>query len=290
MGRVLEEKEIDPLRTVPVAVGKWRYRRASPVPPGSARPVFVVGVQRSGTNMLLRGLGNAPEVEVHNENDRHAFERYKLRDTATVAGIVARSRHSHVLFKPLCDSHRTDELLALPSATAPRAVWAYRDVDGRVRSALAKFGDGNLQVLREYAAGINTTRWHVQRLSPGSAQFVRSFDYDTMTAESGAALMWLIRNQLFFDLGLDRRNDVHLVSYNDFLADPPATMRPLCRFLDLPYRPELVAHVSARPPTHAQPLDIDARIRAACDELAARLDGVAAAGARPLSPPDPALR
>ncbi len=222
LGRVLEEKEIDPLRTVPVTIGKWRYRRAGPVPPGAARPVFVVGVQRSGTNMLLRGLGYAPEVEVHNENDRRAFERYKLRDGATVARVVARSRHSHVLFKPLCDSHRTDELLALPSATAPQAVWAYRDVDGRVRSALAKFGDGNRQVLREFACGINTTRWHVQRISPESAQFVRSFDYDAMTAESGAALMWLIRNQLFFDLGLDGRADVHLVSYNDFLADPPA--------------------------------------------------------------------
>jgi hypothetical protein len=237
--------------------------------------------------MLLRGLGNAPEVEVHNENDRRAFQRYKLRDTATVAGIVARSRHPIVMFKPLCDSHRTDELLDLPSTTAPLAVWAYRDVDGRVRSALAKFGDGNRQVLHEFAAGINTTRWHVQRISAESAQFVRSFDYDAMTAESGAALMWLIRNQQFFDLGLDRRGDVHLVSYNDFVIDPAGTMRPLCRFLDLPYRPRLVAHVSARPPTHTQPLDIDARIRAACDELAARLTKVTT---QQPAPPDSARR
>jgi hypothetical protein len=274
--RVLEEKEIDPVRTLPIAVRKWRYRRNSPVPAGAARPVFVVGVQRSGTNMLLRGLGNAAEVEVHNENDRRAFERYKLRGPQTVAGLVERSRHSHVLFKPLCDSHRTDELLALATRTPPRAVWAYRDVDGRTRSALAKFGDGNQQVLREFATGVNTSRWHVQRISPESSEFVRSFDYDTMTAESGAALMWLIRNRLFFDLGLDRRADVHLVSYNSFLADPESTMRGLCGFLELPFTPDLVAHVSARPPTHLQPLDIDPRIRAACDELAARLDGLAA--------------
>ena len=275
LGRVLEEKEIDPVRTVPVAVRKWQYRRTRPVPPGTARPIFVVGVQRSGTNMLLRGLGSAPDVEVHNENDRRAFERYKLRSLATVAEIVGDSRHSHVLFKPLCDSHRTDELLALPTMTAPRAVWAYRDVDGRVRSALAKFGDGNLQVLREYAAGINTTRWHVRRISPESAAFVRSFDYDVLTPESGAALMWLIRNRLFFDLGLDRRPDVHLVSYNAFLVDPAATMQTLCGFLELPYAPELVSHVAARPPTQVRPLDIDPRIRAACTELAARLDAAA---------------
>ncbi|HEU5266251.1 MAG TPA: sulfotransferase [Jatrophihabitans sp.] len=276
LGRVLEEQEIDPVRTVPVAARKWRYRRTSPVPPGTARPIFVVGIQRSGTNMLLRGLGNAPEVEVHNENDRRAFERYKLRSLATVADIVTGSRHPYVLFKPLCDSHRTDELLALPTPTPPRAVWAYRDVDGRVRSALAKFGDGNLQVLREFAAGVNTTRWHVQRISPESAAFVRSFAYDTMTPESGAALMWLIRNRLFFELHLDRRPDVHLVSYQAFLVDPTATMQTLCGFLGLPYTPQLVSHVAARPPTHLRPLDIDPRIRAACEELAARLDAAAA--------------
>ena len=62
-----------------------------------------------------------------------------------------------MLFKPLCDSHRTDHLLDdLRTASPGRAVWVYRDVDGRVRSALAKFGDGNRQVLREFADGTNT--------------------------------------------------------------------------------------------------------------------------------------
>ena len=218
---MLEEKEIDPVRTVPVAVRKWRYRRTSPVPPGAARPVFVVGVQRSGTNMLLRGLGNAPEVEVHNENDRRAFERYKLRGPHTVAGLVDRSRHSHVLFKPLCDSHRTDELLALrdPDAGHGRSGPTATSTAGSApRSPSSATATG--RCCGEFAAGVNTSRWHVQRISPESAAFVRSFDYDTMTAESGAALMWLIRNRLFFDLGLDRRADVHLVSYNSFLADP----------------------------------------------------------------------
>ncbi len=274
--RVLEEKEIDPLRTIPAALRKWQYRRSRPVAPGTARPVFVVGVQRSGTNMLLRGLGVTPEVEVHNENDGRAFDRYRLRANETIEAIIERSGHSHVLFKPLCDSHRTDELLdALRTRTPGKAVWAYRDVDGRVRSAIAKFGDGNRQVLREYAAGSNTTRWHVQRMSPDTAALVRSFDYDTMTAESGAALMWYVRNRLYFDLGLDLRTDVHPVSYNSFVEAPETTMRALCAFLELPYSCALVAHVSARAPTHAGALDIDPRIRAACEQLRARLDAAA---------------
>jgi hypothetical protein len=83
--------------------------------------------------------------------------------------------------------------------------------------------------------------------------------------------MWLIRNRLYFELGLAERDDVHLVSYNDFLAAPPAVMSELCSFLDFPYRDDLVAHVAPRPATYTERLDIHPRVREQCDELAEQL-------------------
>lgn len=282
LSRVLEEKEIDPLRNATASIGKWRYRRAAASTRGAAVPVFVVGLQRSGTNMLVRGLAAAPETEVHNENDPKAFERFKLRPLPVIQSIVANSRHSHVIFKPLCDSHRTAELLEqVSSGGKPLAVWAYRDVEGRVRSALAKFGDGNLQVLREFADGTNVTRWHVQGMSNDTADFVRSFDYDKLSPASGAALMWLVRNQLYFDLGLDERPDTFLVSYNDFLANPTQTMQALCDFLGFPYRSGLVKHVTPRSSSYREPLDIDARVAERCAALARRLDAAARRSSAP---------
>lgn len=281
VARALEEKEIDPLRTIPARLAKRRYRRRS-AGAGNAVPVYVVGVQRSGTNMLVRGFDLAPEFEVHNENDARAFDRFKLRGDDVIASLVAASRHDYVMFKPLCDSHRVDHLLDdIRSPRPGRAVWAYRDVDGRVRSALAKFGDGNLQVLREFASGANTTRWHTQRISTASAELVRSFDYDRLTPTSGAALMWLIRNRLYFELGLDQRPDVHLVSYNAFLDHPDETMQGVCRFLGFGWRPELTRHVSPRPPTYREPLDIDPAILGECTALLARLDATAVARSHP---------
>jgi hypothetical protein len=153
-----------------------------------------------------------------------------------------------------------------------------------VRSALAKFGDGNLQVLREFADGTNVGRWHVQRMSAETAAFVRSFDFDTLTAASGAALMWLVRNQLYFDLGLDRRPEVLLVSYNAFVAEPAETMRELCEFLGFPYRAALVKHVTPRRSTYRDALDVDPRIAQHCAALARRLDSAsrrAGAATRP---------
>lgn len=285
VGRLIEEDQLNPLERIPVAAGKlaWRWRYGQP--PGSAVPLYLVGLQRSGTNMLIRGLERAPQFEVHNENDSKAFTRFRLRPDGDIAGIINRSRFRFVLFKPLCDSHRIDHLLDELPVRPGRAIWAFREVDGRVRSALAKFGDANLQVLRDIAEGRANGRWQSERVSPGNLELIRRFDYDTMTPASAAALFWFVRNSLFFEMALHLRDDVMLSSYDAMVADPQTTMRALCGFLDFDWRPELVAHISPRPPATRQPLDIDPVVRRHCEGLRDRLDATAAEHARRLAPP-----
>ena len=272
--RQVVTEQLEPVLTLPNAVRKWQWRRRIGVVTGTATPLLVVGVQRSGTNMLIRALAAAPEIEVHSENDRAAFHRYQLRPDPVIASIVTASRHRFVAFKPLCDSHRVDDLLdKLGTPTPGKAIWAYRSVDGRVRSAVKKFADVNRQVLGEIASGGGADLWQAQRLSSHSLELIRSFDYATMTPESAAALFWYVRNSLYFDLGLDRRDDVVLSSYDWLTSDPEAAMRYLCRFLGLDFRDRLVAHVN---PGRAQsPLAIDPRIRERCDDLYARLEAAA---------------
>jgi hypothetical protein len=243
-----------------------------------------VGLLRSGTNMLVRGLDAAPEVEARNENDRRLFHRFRLRGDDVLLDVVRRSRHAIVLVKPLCDSHRVDELLALPTPVPGRALWMWRDVDDRARSEVAKFGDANLRALRAIADGTIGERWQGGRLPARTRRLLASFDYDRMDPHTAAALFWWARNDLYFRLGLDRREDVLLVAYGDVVADPQAAARRVCAFLELPYRPEFVADVtgtpspgSARRPEapeaaqHRGRLPIDAAVRALCDELTARL-------------------
>lgn len=269
VGRLIEEDQLDPRDRARLAMTKWWWRRRHGVVAGQARPIWVVGVQRSGTNMLVRGLERAPEFEVRNENDRTAFERFRLVDGAALR-LVERSRHRFVLFKPLCDSHRTPELLD-GFGDGGRAIWAYRGVDGRVRSSLAKFGDTNLQVLRRIAAGEGDDLWQAQRLSDDSRALIERFDYDTMTPETAAALFWYVRNRLYFELGLDAREDVTLASYDTMVTEPERMMRHLCAFIGLDYRPSLVAHVDGRALAERPALAIDPEVRARCDELEARL-------------------
>ena len=284
VGRLVEEDQLDPIDRITTSIRKARWRREHRVH-GTAVPVFVVGVQRSGTNMLVRGLERAPAFEVRNENDEAAFSRFLLRDDATIRGLVERSGHAYVLFKPLCDSHRIGELLdGLGTKSPGRAIWAFRDVDGRVRSAVAKFGGEGLRALREVAAG-RTDVWQAGGLSGERLAQLRSFDLERFTPESAAALFWYLRNSLYFDLGLDRRSDVLLASYGRFVEDPEASMRRICDFVGVGYGSEMVAHVDARA-VAAPRVDVDAEVRALCDELTARLTAaLVRSDPRPPSPP-----
>jgi hypothetical protein len=273
LARLVEEDGLNPLERATRAGAKWRWRLTHPGRPPGGTAVFLVGVQRSGTNMLVRGLERSPEFAVYNENNRAAFSRFRLRPDPVIRRLVERSRHPYVLFKPLCDSHRTPDLLdGLGLSWPSRALWAYRSVDGRARSAVAKFGDVNRRVLRELAAGGGRTRWEAQRLSPDSLRLIASFDWDRLGPLDAAALFWYVRNRLYFELGLAGRPDVLLVSYDAMVARPEAEMTRICGFLGIAYSRRLIAHVQPRAPRRVEALDLDPRIRERCQELAAQLE------------------
>ena len=187
--------------------------------------------------------------------------------------LVEHSGHRYVLFKPLCDSHRIGTILdGLGTPSPGRAIWAYRDVRGRVRSAVQKFGPANLDALRRIAAGEGEGMWQSGGLSSDRLELVRSFDYEQLSPESAAALFWYLRNGLFFDLGLDTRPDVVLASYRATVTGPERAMRALCAALDFAYQPALIEHIDARSSRPSPPLELDPRIAELCDELEGRLD------------------
>lgn len=71
------------------AVKRFRlFVRASA---GNARPAFIFGMQRSGTNMLIRSLGRHPDRECYYENDDEAFDNCVIRDADRINALVARS-------------------------------------------------------------------------------------------------------------------------------------------------------------------------------------------------------
>jgi len=266
LGRLVEEDRLDPRERAATAWRKARWRADSGGPRGAARPVYVVGLQRSGTNMLLRGVDAAPEVEVLGEGDRRVMHRYRLAGEEPLVRAVERSRHRVVLLKPLCDSQHVDRLLDSPRLPGGRALWVYREPLARARSEVAKFGASNLLALRAVADGRGAGTWQGERLPEASVELVRSFDLAAMTPASAAVLFWAVRNRLVVDLGLERRDDVALVSYDAVVADPAVEVARLCRHAGVEPRPALWGHVEPRS-THPPALDVDPAALAVAREV-----------------------
>jgi hypothetical protein len=278
VAKLIEEDQLNLFERAPLAVRKIVWRSTRGVETGLAVPVFLVGLQRSGTNMVVRGLERSAQFEVHNENDRSLFLRYELRSLDRVRAAVQQSRSRFVLFKPLCDSHRTRELLDdLGTTMPPRAIWAYRGVEGRVRSSLSKFRDHNLVVLSDIAAGRSMDRWQAQGIQPDTMDVICSFDWARMSPASASALFWYVRNRPLFDLDLTDRPDLVVISYRGLVKSPRESFEPVVNLLGLRWSDDLVAHIDQRESSGPRPaLDIHPRVRALCGELEDRLDEVAA--------------
>jgi hypothetical protein len=66
IAKLVEEDQLNLFERAPVAARKALWRATRGVEAGMSTPVFLVGVQRSGTNMVVRGLERSPDVAVHN--------------------------------------------------------------------------------------------------------------------------------------------------------------------------------------------------------------------------------
>jgi hypothetical protein len=270
--RLAAEHGPPPSERLRVWSDRRNWRRSHDQPPGLTTPVYLVGLQRSGTNALLQGLERLPEVDVRNESDWRLFHRFRLRSDQTLRAAVMSNRHRVLLVKPLCDSHRVTELLDLVPGQPGRAVWVYRDVLARSRSAVTKFGDHSLAALAAGLAGAPV--WQLAGASPANLERLRSLDLDRLDPLSGAAVVWYLRNSLYFELGLHLRADVLLVSYEQAVTDPAAVSTTLTGFFGLELRADLLDHLTGQATQRVGvEAALDPTVRGWCDELSSRLDG-----------------
>lgn len=236
----------------------------------NARAMFVLGVQRSGTTMLMDCLERSLETEVLHEVSR-AMDNFRLKDTETVASIIRSSRSKLVAFKPLTDSHKARELLDLGPQIS--VCWAFRRASDRANSAVAKFGSNNLELLRAFAKGEMMDTWQAQGLSDESMGLIRKYDLEQMSPHSAAGLFWLIRNNMFFEMGLDKDPRVLPIAYEDLVSDPRAVMQGFCKFCGINYEDRLVSNIHSRS-IGKEDSRLDPEIKALCDDMYGRFQAL----------------
>ena len=245
--------------------------------------LFVVGCQRSGTNMLLDVLDKSPETWTYEEDDPKAFIEYRIKPLDVRNQLIASARCRWVAFKPICDSQHTDHLLAVHQGS--RAVWIFRHYQDVANSTFAKWPKTQLNHLRRIATDDAQPHWVTERVSAANRALVKELFSEDMPLIEAAALKWYLRNSFYFDLELhERPEDVLLVQYENLVTTPRHSFGQVFDFLGLEYRPEYSAGVFQSSVRKQDFPDINPRVLELCEDMMTRLQSAPAPQPEPAWP------
>ena len=212
-------------------------------PAGRARVLWVPGVQRSGTNLVMDVLERSWATAVFHERDPRAFQDYVMRPLSVIRALHRRSRAELFVVKALLESHRTGELLA--AFEGARGLWLVRDHRDMVNSHLVSW-PGYREDLDRILDDPASAGFRGLGMTPETRRVLAEHYDPADSVASHVALFWWLRNRLLFDQALERDPRMLVLSYEALVSEPAETVAALCAHAGLAYSPRLHAMIHAR--------------------------------------------
>lgn len=248
--------------------------------------VFVLGCQRSGTTMLENVLEQPPEFSVYGEGNKKAMRvdaYYRFRDEETIRKLISRDRKRFIMFRPLNDAQYADRYLKLHPNS--KAIWIYRRYPDTINSAVRKWGEQQKNIIMWIRNEAGKKKLvpeekhlpysiYAERMHPETLAVINKLANDGLTDEEGAALVWYIRNQIYFDLHLQHDNKVLLVKYEHLVTEPEPNLKRIFEFIGFKARKTYADNIfSSSIGKNPAPV-INAGIENICRGLMERLDSL----------------
>lgn len=252
---------------------KWRELRRTRHPRMEKVPVFVVGCNRSGTNMVCRAIGKSPHGWDYPESEFSvAFNGYYLRADWIIEKLIRRAPAPVISFGSILDSQFADDLLS--RFEGAKAIWVYRHYDDVVNSCVRMQWAYQLKDFARWVAHGELERLGARgrRVSRDTVRLFNELFSEDLSNEDSAGLYWYMRNNLYFDLSLDADARVLIVQYEDAVLNQENAFRRISHFLGVPFGPAMLEGVSTSSVgKHSRP-SMDAAVEEVCSALKARLD------------------
>lgn len=252
---------------------KWQQLRRTAHPTTQKLPVFIVGCNRSGTNMVCGAIGKSPHGWDNKESEFSlAFNAYYLRADWIIEQLIRRTPAPIISFGSILDSQFTDDLLA--RFDGARAIWVYRRYEDVANSSARKRWTDHLKNLVRWVSRGELERLgsRGERISDDTVRLFGELFRDDLSTVDYACLYWYMRNQVYFDLNLDKDPRVLIVQYEDTVLNKERALRRVFDFLGFPYDPAVIDDIFASSVgKHPWP-GTDPAIKEVCDALQARLD------------------
>ncbi len=242
--------------------GKYKnlIQALAPFPGKLHRHIFVVGVQRSGTNMVMEIFDRSMECTVFHDHDPRANDNYIQRDTDTLKQLSDAANSEFVVFKPMTELHKLDIFLA--EMAPAQGIWLYRNVEDVVNSHL-KLWTGMPDFLRIFIKDRQNNDWRGGGISDENYAFLQQHITDDLNNASAIALFWFYRNAQFFEHQYFSNPNIHIVNYDDYVTDPQRHFRKLINTLGLKTKPYMTRHIhaksirkNAKPPIDGKIMDL----------------------------------
>lgn len=230
--------------------------------------VFVSGVHRSGTNMMMRVLERSIDTDVFHESDSRAFHHYMMRGDHDIRQLITISPSRRPVFKALHEAHKLRSLME--SFSPSRSIWIYRHFDDVVNSITSRW-PGLRNMMDEIVTRDDTGVWRGLGMTWQTRRLLASLYHENMNDASINALFWYQRNQLLFDQKLQSSQDCMLINYERLACEPADTTRSICRFLDIAYSSYMHGLVHARSIGKRSTPLIEPTVREFCEDLYERL-------------------
>ena len=232
-------------------------------PRGAGESVFLLGDEHSSTSIVRLALSKHALAEC--VADRDAVSARGLPHAKRLADLVDRSRALRVVFEPLSDVQRTRALLA---AVGGRVVWICRHFEAVVHDRLADPREHRAYLYsmlhRPDLGGLRSAGVSAEHL-----ELVRDAYDRGLNEASCRALVWYVRNSLFFQEGLDKHPRASLYEYGALCRADAREWARLSSFLGLSLPPQPV-HSPEVPRRLAATIDPGVRTR--CESLWLRLN------------------
>jgi hypothetical protein len=231
--------------------------------------LFVVGNQRSGTTMILTQLNKHLRVDAYGDVS-DALLHFRLKEFNYIRKIVNQSNAKVIIFKTLEDSHRIIEFLE--EFNSSYATWIFRHYYDVVNSCIKKnWGKKYREYITKISKKIYFDYCEPLNLTEKNIKFIQNFYHSKISDETCTALIWYLRNTIYFDYNLYKNPKVLTVSYEKLVTQPENEMSNILKFIQLENRLPAFKGVHRKSIKKDSQPKIDSQVDDACSKLYQKL-------------------
>ena len=237
-------------RRVERYIERWRFRatrliktaRWSLRAPGNSKVLWIFGCQRSGTTLLGRIIERDSRALVLHEDsiltENEKGRRLRFQSLDQVNQIIGKIRHPFVVAKPLVESQRVPELL--DRVKESRGIWVHRDYRDVINSHLRRFGS-QIDFI-DALAECRENDWRAEASSAETRYIINQFRSPSLRREDATALIWIARNRLFFEQGLESEPRIALIDYRNLIQRTTPTLKFIYEHLGMEFPGSSISH------------------------------------------------